>query len=123
MTNKLKKVGPCKGPPKKKDSTLKSNHNMKLTFQLPKLPNGDVNEIRIHVSNTYWMGKVQPGDYFLDTPDRYASSQMMPLPAVRRLINQGELPHINFRKETYVLRSLPVLRVVQPIDDSFEPFL
>jgi hypothetical protein len=116
-------VGPYRGPPKKKDTKLILNNNIKLTLQLPKLQNGTVPEINIDVPKAYWMGKVQPGDYFLDTPDCYASSQMMPLPAVRRLINEGELPHLNFRKETYVLRRVPHLRVVQPIDDSFEPSL
>jgi hypothetical protein len=98
------------------------NNNMKLTFQLPKSQNGVVPEINIHVPKTYWMGKVQPGEYFLDTPDSYATSQMMPLPAVRRLMDGGELPHLKFRKESYVLRRLPALRVVQPIDESVEPF-
>jgi hypothetical protein len=116
-------VGPHRGPPKKKDSTLKSNHNMKLTFQLPKLPNGDIPEINIRVPKTYWMGKVQPGEYFLDTPYSYACSQMIPLPAVQRMMDNGELPHVVFREERYVLRLLPALRAVKPIDDSFEPAL
>jgi hypothetical protein len=98
-------------------------NNMKLTLQLPKSQNGDVPEINIRVPKTYWMGKVQPGEYFLDTPDSYASSQMIPLPAVRRMMEGGELPHLKFRKESYVLRRTPALRLVQPIDDSFEPFL
>lgn len=95
---------------------------MKLNLQLPKTQNGDVPEINIHVPNSYWMGKVEPGEYFLDTPDRYAYSQMMPLPAVKRLMDCGELPHLKFRKESYVLRRLPALRVVQPLDESNELF-
>ena len=85
--------------------------------------NGDVPEVIIHVPNSYWMGKVQPGEYFLETPYSYACSQMLPLPAVRRLINEGELPHVNFRKETYVLRRFPVFRSVSPIDGSDESFI
>ena len=96
---------------------------MKLTLQLPKSQSGDVPEINIRVPKTYWMGKVQPGEYFLDTPYSYASSQMIPLPAVHRMMDGGELPHVVFREERYVLRRVPALRAVEPIDDSFEPFL
>jgi hypothetical protein len=102
---------------------MQQNDSTKLTFQLPMSANGDVPEVIIHVPNRYWMGKVQPGEYFLETPYCYARSQMLPLPAVSRLINEGELPHVNFRKEPYVLRSFPVFRSVSPIDGSDESFI
>ncbi len=116
-------MGPYRGPPKKKDTKLIINNNIKLTFQLPKLPNGDIPEIKIRVPKTYWMGKVQPGEYFLDTPYSYACSQMIALPVVQRMMDGRELPHVVFREERYVLRLLPALRAVKPIDDSFEPSL
>ena len=99
-----------------------TNNNTKLKLQLPKSPDGNVPEIVIHVPKAHWMGKVKPGEYILETPHSYATSEMMPLPAVRSLMDCGDLPHIKFGKDSYVLRRRPELRLVNQTDNFDELF-
>jgi hypothetical protein len=101
----------------------KDKDNINLSLQLPKLPNGEVPEVKICVSKTHYLGKVAAGEYYLETPYQYASSRMMPLPAVRRLMDEGELPYIRFAKESYLLCHLPTPRGVKPMDGLYEPML
>lgn len=98
------------------------NNNTKLVFRLPKSPDGNAPEIVIHVPKTHWIGKVKPGEYTMETPHSYATSEMMPLPAVRNLMDCGDIPHLKFTKEAYVLRRCPELRLVTQADDSDELF-
>jgi hypothetical protein len=49
------------------------------------------------------LGKGEPGDYRLETPYGYACAQMMSLPSVKKLLISGELPHLRFGKQFYVV--------------------
>lgn len=64
-------------------------------------------KINIHVGKDRWLGRVSSGSYQLVTPHMHAVDQMMPLPAVRRLMANGELPYIRFGKESYVVVRVP----------------
>lgn len=72
--------------------------------------NGIPWNVNIHVPSEEWLGKVQDGNYELETPDRYARSQMMSLPTVKRLIENREIPHVCFNQQTYVLVRVPEVR-------------
>ena len=69
--------------------------------------------VNIHVPSEDWLGKVQDGNYALETPDRYARSQMMSLNTVKRLIENREIPHICFTHQTYVLVRVPETRTAE----------
>jgi hypothetical protein len=60
-------------------------------------------QVRIDVPKERWFGRVLGGHYALITPHMHSKSQMIPLPAVRRLMANGDLPYIRFGKESYVL--------------------
>lgn len=63
-------------------------------------------DIKIRAPRSHWLGKVESGSYALTTPDSHARKNMMPLPAVRALMENGDLPFVRFGKKAYVLEKL-----------------
>jgi len=60
-------------------------------------------KVEIQVPKERWFGRVRGGQYRLITPHMHSLSQMIPLPAVRQLMANGDLPFVRFGKESYVL--------------------
>lgn len=71
--------------------------------------------IKISAPKPHWLGKVESGEYELNTPDSHARKNMMPLPAVRNLMANGDLPFVQFGKKAYVLEKVKPQNVVTKV--------
>ena len=60
-------------------------------------------KITITAPKSRWLGRLESGDYCLATPDNFARKHLMPLPAVRRLMSEGDLPYVQFGRQAYVI--------------------
>lgn len=72
-------------------------------------------DIKISTPKPHWLGKVETGEYVLNTPDSHARKNMMPLPAVRTLMANGDLPFVQFGKKAYVLERAKAQNVVSEV--------
>lgn len=71
--------------------------------------------IKIRAPKQHWLGKVDSGEYELNTPDSHARKNMMPLPAVRTLMANGDLPFVQFGKKAYVLEKVKPEHIVKEV--------
>lgn len=71
--------------------------------------------IKIRAPRPHWLGKVESGEYVLNTPDSHARKNMMPLPAVRNLMANGDLPFVQFGKKAYVLEKVGTQNAVTEV--------
>jgi hypothetical protein len=70
--------------------------------------------------NVNWPGKIQSGEYRLESAYMYSLEQMMSEEFVKKIMNSGELPNIRIGKTQYVLSRVPDFRVMKQLKDAFD---
>jgi hypothetical protein len=85
---------------------LEGKNIMAITISSAAWDGEPLGEVVISGATPTRLGKVEPGDYTLETPYGYACAQMMSLPSVKKLLISGELPHLRFGKQFYVVTKI-----------------